>query len=210
MKVLTQGIVAATAISLACGLVGCGSAASAAAHAPSSASAAPAPSTSASTATASASSNHAPSAAGAVTVKTAAVAVKGKTETVLTTPAGFTLYYFTHDTPRSSQCVGPCAAIWHPYTLTGTQVRAPQGLPGALSLVKDVHGEQVAYQGHLLYTFSGDKKPGQANGQGVLKEWYVATPTLAAATATAAGTAKATAYGGAGAAAKSASSGSGW
>jgi hypothetical protein len=40
----------------------------------------------------------------------------------------------------------------------------------------DVHGDQVAYNGHLLYTFADDHA-GQVTGQGV-QGFFVATPGL--------------------------------
>ncbi len=40
----------------------------------------------------------------------------------------------------------------------------------------DIHGDQVAYNGHLLYTFADDH-PGQVSGQGV-HGFFVATPGL--------------------------------
>ena len=35
---------------------------------------------------------------------------------------------------------------------------------------------QVAYGGHLLYTFANDKAPGDATGQGLGGIWYTVTP----------------------------------
>ena len=43
-----------------------------------------------------------------------------------------------------------------------------------LTAVKDTHGDQAAYHGHLLYTFADDH-PGQVTGQGV-EDFFVATP----------------------------------
>ena len=43
-----------------------------------------------------------------------------------------------------------------------------------------IHGDQVAYNGHLLYTFADDQ-PGQVTGQGV-QGFFVATPGLTALT----------------------------
>jgi hypothetical protein len=43
-------------------------------------------------------------------------------------------------------------------------------------VVNDTHGHQVAYNGHLLYTFISDH-PGQVTGQGV-QNFFVATPGL--------------------------------
>ena len=44
-------------------------------------------------------------------------------------------------------------------------------------MVKNAHGGQVAYNGHLLYTFAEDRA-GQVTGQGV-QRFFVATPGLA-------------------------------
>ena len=64
----------------------------------------------------------------------------------------------------------------------------------------DAHGDQVAYNGHLLYTFAGDQA-GQVTGQGV-QGFFVATPGLtpiagssAAGSSTTAGTAPAASSG---------------
>ena len=43
-------------------------------------------------------------------------------------------------------------------------------------MVNDAHGHQVAYNGHLLYTFVSDHA-GQVTGQGV-QNFFVATPGL--------------------------------
>ena len=36
---------------------------------------------------------------------------------------------------------------------------------------------QLAYNGHLLYTFVGDKAPGDAGGQGLLGKWFTLSPS---------------------------------
>jgi hypothetical protein len=48
---------------------------------------------------------------------------------------------------------------------------------GKLTAVTDAHGSQVAYNGHLLYTFVSDS-PGNVTGQGV-QNFFVATPGMA-------------------------------
>jgi predicted lipoprotein with Yx(FWY)xxD motif len=50
-------------------------------------------------------------------------------------------------------------------------------LPGKLMTDKTVNGNQVAYNGHYLYTFSGDSTPGDIQGQ-ERNDRYVATPNL--------------------------------
>jgi len=62
-------------------------------------------------------------------------------------------------------------------------------------VIKDAHGDQVAYNGHLLYTFADDHA-GQVTGQGV-EDFFVATPGLAAiSTSSTSGTAPAAPSGG--------------
>ena len=55
---------------------------------------------------------------------------------------------------------------------------------GKVTVVNDANGRQVAYNGHLLYTFISDH-PGELTGQGV-QNFFVATPGLAPIAATAA------------------------
>ncbi len=114
-------------------------------------------------------------------VRTGTATVAGKSEVVLTNGAGMTLYYFTKDTATSSACTGQCASIWPPVLVKTSHVSAPSGLSGTLAVVKDQNGEQVAYDGHLLYTYSADTAAGQASGQGLKNLWWVATPSLKAA-----------------------------
>ena len=113
-------------------------------------------------------------------IKTASVMVKGKSTMVLTDAKGMTLYYFTPDTATKIACTGTCAQTWPPLLASGSSTPTADGnLPGTLSTLSNPNGWQVLYNGHALYTFSGDPTPGQANGQGVGGKWFVATPDLA-------------------------------
>lgn len=112
-------------------------------------------------------------------IQTATVTVKGQSETVLTNAQGMTLYYFTADSATQSACSGSCAQMWPPLLSTGSG--GPIGsttLSGKLSVQKDANGNQVEYNGHPLYTFSGDTAPGQTHGEGLFGMWFVATPNL--------------------------------
>jgi len=83
-------------------------------------------------------------------------------QTVLTNAQGFTLYSFAPDTPATSHCTGSCGAYWPP--VTGTPAAGP-GLPGRLGTITRPGGTtQATYNGHPLYTYVGDARPGQANG----------------------------------------------
>jgi len=119
-----------------------------------------------------------PSSAAAI-IKTTSATVNGQSVTVLTNAQGMTLYYFKPDTATTSACTGTCAGNWPPlvFTSSGSPASA-DALPGALSVVADANGQQVEYNGHLLYRFSGDTAPGQTNGEGIKGVWFVATTTL--------------------------------
>ena len=86
------------------------------------------------------------------------------TATVLTNSKGLTLYSFAPDTPTKSSCNGACAVNWPP-----VKGHVPaSGIKGTFATIKRPGGStQETFNGHPLYTFVGDKAPGQANGNGV-------------------------------------------
>jgi predicted lipoprotein with Yx(FWY)xxD motif len=114
------------------------------------------------------------------TVCTKTVLVSGKAKTVLATTSGMTLYYFTPDTATTTACTGACAKAWPPLTTTGSSVTG-SGFTGSLSTLNDANGDQVLYNGHPLYAYSGDHAQTDANGEDIGDKWYVAFPGLAAA-----------------------------
>ena len=100
------------------------------------------------------------SAAAAAGLKTATVGGV----TVLTNAKGFTLYAFAPDTSTTSKCNGACAQNWPPVKVPTTA----SGVKGAFATIKRSDGStQLTFRGHPLYTFVGDKSPGQASGNGI-------------------------------------------
>jgi predicted lipoprotein with Yx(FWY)xxD motif len=120
-------------------------------------------------------------ASSATTVSTAQVSVNGKTETILVDAHGMPLYYYQPDTASQSAVTGQLAALWPPLT---SSAPTATGLSGKVTAVMDGHGSQVAYNGHLLYTFVTDG-PEHVTGQGV-QNFFVATSGLAALAGTSA------------------------
>jgi predicted lipoprotein with Yx(FWY)xxD motif len=93
---------------------------------------------------------------------------------------GRTVYLFEKDKGGTSACYGACAMVWAPLTTTGAP-RAGKDVAGAkLSSLKRHDGKtQVVYNGHPLYHYDDDHKPGQMEGQGSKAfgaEWYVLSP----------------------------------
>jgi len=121
-----------------------------------------------------------PSSVPKVVVQVKTVNVHGKSEKVLTNASGKTLYYLTADTATHAACTGQCTTFWPPLISTGLPTSS-NALPHKLSILRDASGRQVEYDGHLLYTFSGDFSAGQANGEDITSfggTWHVATPGL--------------------------------
>jgi predicted lipoprotein with Yx(FWY)xxD motif len=130
-----------------------------------------------------ATSSHASSTRGvsqnaAATVRTAQASIGGKTDTILVSSQGLPLYFYLNDTASKSLVTGGLAALWPPLISASP---AATGLSGKLAAVHDAHGDQVAYNGHLLYTFVDDHA-GQVTGQGV-QGFFVATPGLTGSSA---------------------------
>jgi predicted lipoprotein with Yx(FWY)xxD motif len=113
------------------------------------------------------------------TVRTATATVQGRSESILVDAKGLPLYIFKPDTPTISRVTGQLAALWPP--LIGGR-SAVSGTDGVLTTVPTTNGNQVAYNGHFLYTFVEDR-PGRVTGQGV-QNFFVATPGLAAGAST--------------------------
>src|SRR5215469_11944609 len=84
--------------------------------------------------------------------------------TVLTNAKGFTLYWFAPDSPTKSACNGSCTGYWPP---VGKATLA-SGVAGTLTTITRSDGsKQAVYNGHPLYTYIQDTKPGQATGNNV-------------------------------------------
>ena len=103
---------------------------------------------------------------------------------VLTNGKGFTLYWFAPDTSTKSNCNGSCATYWPPVKGPAT---AGTGVTGKLATITRSDGSvQATYNGHPLYTYVGDKAPGQAAGNGLNINgglWHEVTVSGAAAPA---------------------------
>jgi predicted lipoprotein with Yx(FWY)xxD motif len=100
--------------------------------------------------------------------------------TVLVTASGLTLYWFANDTATQSNCNGSCASYWKP--LLGTAGAASgTSLPHGFGTIKRADGQlQITYDGHPLYTYTGDTTSGQINGNGLDASggmWWAITPT---------------------------------
>jgi predicted lipoprotein with Yx(FWY)xxD motif len=91
--------------------------------------------------------------------------------TILVDGQGRTLYHRTDESATHIVCTGQCASTWPPLFAQGT---TGVGNVGPLSTVMRPDGKnQAAAAGQPLYTFVGDAKAGDTNGQGVGGIWFV-------------------------------------
>ena len=79
---------------------------------------------------------------------------------------GRTLYAFGHDKKDKSRCNGQCAGFWPP---AGAPKHPTVGSGISKSKLKVITrsdgSKQLSYNGHPLYRYVGDGKPGDTNGE---------------------------------------------
>jgi predicted lipoprotein with Yx(FWY)xxD motif len=100
---------------------------------------------------------------------------------ILVDSQGRTLYLFVQDTGTKSTCSGGCATAWPPLRASGKPTAGSGVKASLLGTTPRSDGKpQVTYDGHPLYGYQSDSKPGDTNGQGVNgfgAPWYVVAPT---------------------------------
>ncbi|HVD37347.1 MAG TPA: hypothetical protein VNC15_00785 [Solirubrobacterales bacterium] len=104
----------------------------------------------------------------------------GDLGTILVDSKGRTLYDFHKDKGSTSACYGACAGAWPPLLTEGNPQAQGPADRSMLGTAKRKDGTlQVTYNGWPLYTYVGDQKPGEANGNDIDQfgaEWYALQP----------------------------------
>jgi len=102
--------------------------------------------------------------------KTATIGLtsEGSLGKILVDSQDHTLYLFQKDTGTKSTCTGACAEQWPPLRASGKPV-VGAGLSASKvgTTPRSDGAAEVTYNGHPLYLFAGDQKPGDTNGQGI-------------------------------------------
>ncbi len=92
-------------------------------------------------------------------------------EAIVVTSSGRTLYRLKPETTRHFLCTSStCKRIWRPLTVRSskTALKKGPGVSGTLRTARRPDGKlQVTLRGVPLYTYSGDRRAGDANGQGI-------------------------------------------
>jgi predicted lipoprotein with Yx(FWY)xxD motif len=104
--------------------------------------------------------------------------------TVLTRPNGHTLYSLSVETHGRFICTGGCLGTWKP--LVVPRGVKPKG-PVNLGTIHRPDGKtQVTFKGRPLYSFDGDAKAGEANGEGFkdVGTWHAAKVAAASTSPT--------------------------
>ena len=122
------------------------------------------------------------------TAATTSAARRGKTIKVMSSRYGRMLfdgrgraiYLFTRERGSKSRCYGGCADAWPPVYTSG-KPRARSGVDPALLGTTTRRGgrRQVTYNGHPLYYYVTDTKPGQITCQDITEfggTWLVVSP----------------------------------
>jgi predicted lipoprotein with Yx(FWY)xxD motif len=104
-----------------------------------------------------------------------AVANNPKFGSLLVGSNGRTLYLLETEKGTTSDCTGACAQIWPALTASGQPTGASGVDAARLSKATGQVSNQVVYNGHLLYFFSGDAAPGDVKGTGI-PHWYPVSP----------------------------------
>jgi predicted lipoprotein with Yx(FWY)xxD motif len=112
---------------------------------------------------------------------------------VLVDAQGRTLYGFVNDTNGTSTCTGACAQIWPPLRVGATWTTGSGVNRANFHVVGTGSSMQLASAKWPLYTFTGDTRPGDVNGQGVERFYAVAPDGSLIKSASTAGTSSTTA-----------------
>ncbi len=94
---------------------------------------------------------------------------------------GRTLYLFEQDKSSASTCFGACASIWPPLTTNGKPHAGSGVVAAKLGTTQRKDGKtEVTYNGHPLYYYVADTKPGQLSGEGLDDfgaKWDIVAPS---------------------------------
>lgn len=93
-----------------------------------------------------------------------------KSDGILVTNDGMTVYTFDKDTANSgkSVCNDGCASNWPPVAATEAGVKAPYSV-----VTRDDGLRQLAYHGKPLYRFASDSKAGERKGDNIKNVWHI-------------------------------------
>lgn len=127
------------------------------------------------------------SSASTTIIQLGSVTVKGNVETVFEDSTGKSLYYLDQDKATKQACTGGCLTVWPPL-ISAAPISNPAGVSGTFTVfMNSANQSQVEFNGHLLYTYSGDTGPGMSTGDGIGGVWHIAASSLSSASSSSSG-----------------------
>jgi len=100
---------------------------------------------------------------------------------VLVDSKGMTVYLLTADKPGQSSCAADCLQFWPAVPAPSGKAPSVAGVSAPLDVTKATSGvSMLTAGGSPLYTFSGDRAPGDVTGQGMVNfggTWWVVSPS---------------------------------
>jgi predicted lipoprotein with Yx(FWY)xxD motif len=110
--------------------------------------------------------------------------VSGTPEIILEGDSDRSLYYSSSDSATTVTCRSLCAETWIPFLKPEAPLIGPSdqnGVGGRLTWAWVADECQAEYNGHPLYTYTGDLRPDEASGNDLQGTWFVVTPNVAPA-----------------------------
>jgi predicted lipoprotein with Yx(FWY)xxD motif len=91
-----------------------------------------------------------------------------------------TLYLFQKDSGTMSECTGACAVNWPPLRASSAPLVGSGANASMVGTTQRSDGKpQITYNGHPLYLFVKDRKPGDTNGEALTAfggSWFAVSP----------------------------------
>jgi predicted lipoprotein with Yx(FWY)xxD motif len=98
---------------------------------------------------------------------------------VIVNDKGITAYAYDSDRPGigAFACIADCKTVWTPIRTNSPKPVVDDGITAPVGVTWTTGGAgQITVAGMLLYTFVGDKTPGDTNGQLANTVWHALTP----------------------------------
>ncbi len=111
-------------------------------------------------------------------VREVMLASNSKLGSMLTDAHGRALYMLTKDGTNMPTCYSSCAQLWPPFITSANSIAGNGVDASKLGTTTRTDGStQVTYNGHPLYYFAQDLKPGYTSGEGYGGVWFVVSPS---------------------------------
>jgi predicted lipoprotein with Yx(FWY)xxD motif len=103
--------------------------------------------------------------------------IKTDTNGNLVNGSGMVLYYFVNDGGNMiSTCYGSCSEMWQPIPSGDISVGEDLDINDFGTILREDSVKQISYKRWPLYLYTGDRNPGDINGNNLDGLWFVVKP----------------------------------